>query len=818
MKRVITFGTFDLLHDGHLRILERARALGDHLIVGVSTDRLNAEKGKRSFFDQDHRAKCVEALKFVDEVFFEDSLEQKDDYIRAHRADLLVMGDDWAGKFDWVSCEVSYLPRTPGISSTDVKVTLGERFRTKRALFGDTYVKKHYECAMSLVNELTSQNIAPIFTNGQVLPPGVECDCLVYFNLPAKLPPDEYRDKPRILIDHGASNLKWFLGNQTRYDFFDVIVTAGPDHVHSLLTFFPGGQERYTKVRSAGFIKSKLLLGKPQRTREEVCASCGLDPAKPIVFFAPTWHISNNGDMAASIREIAAIENHVATLHPETVHLDVSGLNVISNENGITSELLKHADCVISDLSSTIFEAAALGKPVVQIALREYSDNNATMYDFPYVAGSADLFCGGLVARPGQVAAAVESTLRPTQLVSDGLSLMRERILKGTTIRDDSSLAIVAEIDRAADIEPEKLEVMRSQHRSTRSLDVAHGNLFFAKNRLIAHGAGDYDKWHASNSFEAISAALRAVDVVELDFVRGADGVIVAHDTFEQRYGFERNFRDIPVSEFLESRYEGKLRPVSMKEAISLCARNGKALVCDVKGVREEYAAVAAEIAEEARRANSLSRVVLQCYNQDDFKVARQLGFQRVLLAVWKYFYKDPLGEKSFDFLRECLEIDAGAVVGMSMPYQNKHMPVPSVDAPELLRFMSLWKRIYVHGAPKSEYPRMLDRNLGIFADGFSDRYAFQDLPHALDWRQYLFLNPDVVAAGHSSQVGAAVHFLRYGQEQGRKASYEVPEDFGYAHYLDCNPGLRKAGIGGVDSAKAHWTLHGHREGRRYRA
>src|SRR5438045_5350631 len=100
--RVITFGTFDLLHEGHLRLLQRARALGDHLIVGVSTDRLNAEKGKRSFFSQDQRVQCVAALKYVDEVFLEDSLELKDEHIKQHAADLLVMGDDWEGKLDWV--------------------------------------------------------------------------------------------------------------------------------------------------------------------------------------------------------------------------------------------------------------------------------------------------------------------------------------------------------------------------------------------------------------------------------------------------------------------------------------------------------------------------------------------------------------------------------------------------------------------------------------------------------------------------------------------------------------------------------------------
>ncbi|MFZ5722409.1 MAG: adenylyltransferase/cytidyltransferase family protein [Pseudomonadota bacterium] len=122
-KRVITFGTFDVLHIGHLRILERARALGDHLIVGVSTDALNVDKkGRAPVFPQDERLRLVAALRCVDEVFFEESLERKREYILTSRADVLVMGDDWSGRFDGFRdiCDVVYLPRTPSISTTAV--------------------------------------------------------------------------------------------------------------------------------------------------------------------------------------------------------------------------------------------------------------------------------------------------------------------------------------------------------------------------------------------------------------------------------------------------------------------------------------------------------------------------------------------------------------------------------------------------------------------------------------------------------------------------------------------------------------------------
>jgi glycerol-3-phosphate cytidylyltransferase len=129
MKTVITFGTFDVLHVGHLRILQRSRELGDRLVVGVSSDALNvAKKGRAPVFSQDERCELVANLKCVDEVFVEESLELKRVYIEKYAADVLVMGDDWAGKFDHVSdiCHVVYLPRTPSISTTGVIEHIGK--------------------------------------------------------------------------------------------------------------------------------------------------------------------------------------------------------------------------------------------------------------------------------------------------------------------------------------------------------------------------------------------------------------------------------------------------------------------------------------------------------------------------------------------------------------------------------------------------------------------------------------------------------------------------------------------------------------------
>ena len=127
MKKVITYGTYDLLHYGHVNLLERARALGDFLMVGLSTDEFNwREKHKKSYFSYEIRKQMLEALRCVDMVIPEESWEQKASDIRRYGIDIFVIGDDWEGRFDFLKdiCEVVYLPRTPGISTSQIKEDL----------------------------------------------------------------------------------------------------------------------------------------------------------------------------------------------------------------------------------------------------------------------------------------------------------------------------------------------------------------------------------------------------------------------------------------------------------------------------------------------------------------------------------------------------------------------------------------------------------------------------------------------------------------------------------------------------------------------
>lgn len=129
MKRILTYGTFDLLHYGHIRLLKRAKELGDYLIVALSTDEFNTIKGKAAYHNYETRKKMLEAIRYVDLVIPENNWEQKIDDIKKYEVDVTVMGGDWAGsdKFEYLRdyCELIYLDRTEGVSTTKIKQDLG---------------------------------------------------------------------------------------------------------------------------------------------------------------------------------------------------------------------------------------------------------------------------------------------------------------------------------------------------------------------------------------------------------------------------------------------------------------------------------------------------------------------------------------------------------------------------------------------------------------------------------------------------------------------------------------------------------------------
>ncbi|WP_081194817.1 glycerol-3-phosphate cytidylyltransferase [Halomonas sp. BC1] len=149
-KVVITYGTFDLLHVGHVRLLRRLKALGDTLIVGVSTDAFNAQKGKASIYPFEERREIIKSISFVDKVIPEETWDQKASDVKEYGVDILAMGDDWAGKFDTLSSDVEivYLPRTEGISTTDIRTVISRVEEDKLLAL---------ECAIDQVSRLAKK-------------------------------------------------------------------------------------------------------------------------------------------------------------------------------------------------------------------------------------------------------------------------------------------------------------------------------------------------------------------------------------------------------------------------------------------------------------------------------------------------------------------------------------------------------------------------------------------------------------------------------------------------------------------------------------
>ncbi len=133
MKKVITYGTYDLLHEGHINLLKRAKELGDYLVVALSTDEFNAMKHKESFLPFEQRKIVLESIRYVDEVIAEEDWAQKSIDIEKHQIDIFVMGNDWEGKFDELKgcCKVIYLPRTPLISTTSLKDNIQDKITKK---------------------------------------------------------------------------------------------------------------------------------------------------------------------------------------------------------------------------------------------------------------------------------------------------------------------------------------------------------------------------------------------------------------------------------------------------------------------------------------------------------------------------------------------------------------------------------------------------------------------------------------------------------------------------------------------------------------
>ena len=683
-----------------------------------------------------------------------------------------------------------------------------------KVLFGDTYIRKHFDCALSLLNKMTSADICPIFTTTKELPPNVDCDCIVYFNKPLCEPGEEYKNKKRVLIDHGASNLKWFLASEPRFNFFDEIITAGPDHVRSIRSFFPDTASRPI-VKSGAFIKAASLHEPSTYSRDEICELCNLDPNKPIILFAPTWHISANVSMQKAIEELTGVENIVTSLHPETAHLNTKNLNVTENINGITLELMKHCDLVISDTSSTLFEAAAMEKPAIQILLAEYSDNNSTVFDLPLVAGTCELFTAGLTAKPWELKGKIKDVLQGNYSRT-GLRKIQKSITTGTLMAPTDVDFIIEELKFICQYSSE-IKIDRTTYHKA-SIPRVMEKMKLASNRLIARCGGTYLDHIATNSKESIEASYRLLDTVQVTLTEDKDKkILVVNPGFEKQYGLKKKLNKISEEEFLKAKFESELTPISLVDLLKTIRQNKKYLILDIRKTSLSYLDFVTEIVKLAKELGVLNQLVFQAYSSSDFSDLNLLGVQHSILATWMHFYKDPLGEKSQEFIESCLRLNNDMIVGISVPFSNKHMKKDLLSEPRVLDFMAYKKRLYCHGAPLNLLSDLMKLNLGLFIDKIDYNIEIKDVSSELKWKDYLFLNKAMLFNGVDNQLDAIKHYCKYGKNENRLYRYSIPSDFNWAVYNNKNNDLKRLGVTSADSAKAHWTKQGEKEGRVYK-
>lgn len=215
MKTIITFGTFDMWHVGHINILRRAKALGDRLVVGVSSDRMNeTEKNKKAFYNEYGRFEMVKSCKYVDEVFFEESLSKKIVYINEWDADILVMGDDWAGKFDNMPCEVIYLPRTKNINSSDLR----EKLVKLSECLSETVADQHFDYGASELKKESMRSILEWIPKNSEL---VDIGYTKHFD-------DVYEEKKIIVTPYTLPNDMHYYDKKSKYILIRHVLEHSP--------------------------------------------------------------------------------------------------------------------------------------------------------------------------------------------------------------------------------------------------------------------------------------------------------------------------------------------------------------------------------------------------------------------------------------------------------------------------------------------------------------------------------------------------------------------------------------------------------------
>jgi len=325
--------------------------------------------------------------------------------------------------------------------------------------------------------------------------------------------------------------------------------------------------------------------------------------------------------------------------------------------------------------------------------------------------------------------------------------------------------------------------------------------------RNIMHAGGGIDGFKYTNSLESVLTSIaNSETLIELDCIKIRDSYVLAHDGTELRfYNYAGHFKDISFDDYRNLRVHGKYTPMTFEMLGEIMSAHPEAtFIIDAKLEGDRYTAFLKFMAE--RFPSVLARLCMQVYRLQDVESACRYKVNKCIVALWKYFDKDPFSEDAISFVVAASRVDMD-VLGISLRYQNPETKEINLHSPRLDALRNLGHKLYIHG---QEVLLSLHKQALLNTEfSFFTAVSYNSLPVDFDWRAYTSMYKDLGAFG---ELQAKCHFLDRGVSENRRYRFNVPVDFDWRRYAALNPDLSLAN---EFHAFAHYTKHGSLESRR---
>lgn len=325
----------------------------------------------------------------------------------------------------------------------------------------------------------------------------------------------------------------------------------------------------------------------------------------------------------------------------------------------------------------------------------------------------------------------------------------------------------------------------------------------------IMHAGGRIGGIRYTNSLESIELSIRNKEMlIELDCVKTKESYVLAHDGTEKSlYNYNGHFKDITLEQYSSLKVGGVYTPMTYDLLRTVMERHSNVtFIIDAKVENERYLAFLKYMRDN--HPDVLDRLCLQVYSEKDVVAVSQFDVNRCVIALWKYFDKDPFSEESLSFIEQTSHQKI-EVLGVSLRYQNPFTKQINPSHEKLEKMASLGHKIFLHG--QDGILSLQDQVRLNLKFGFFSSISYNELPHDFDWRSYTSLYKDIATF---DELRAKCHYLQYGIDEKRLYKLSVPNDFNWRTYAALNKDVQ---LTNELIAKAHFTRYGFREGRPYR-